>query len=320
MHIIKKIGVLVILTLACLSSVYAQDSGKFHSFSLSPQLGFLYGQSDEIVYKFPGKDLFYSRLYWDIKPLFYGGLTADIGPKYPQKKRGFLAALDLRFGLPLKVGIMEDWDWLNILYDYPTHYSIHDAISRDAIFTDLSAGYSAHFHDRFTLNILGEFSYMHFSWSAINGYIQYPPPDPLENYLPWDENYEKKHFKGKLIKYTQDWLILSPGISLKWDIGRFFSLSGFFNYSPLLFCIAMDNHLQRKNIYYDYLSFGRYIKGGGEIIVLPLNKISYALSVSYKSINGIRGDTYFDSIHYLDTAGAGYSSLDFRFAVKYSLF
>ena len=319
MDIIKKMGALVILMLVCLSSVHAQDSGIPFDFSLSPLFGFLYGQSDEIVYKFPGKDLYYSKLYWDVKPLFYGGITGGLGPKYPQMRHGFLAELTLRFGLPLRVGKMDDWDWLNMGLDYPTHYSTHDANSSNSIFADLSAGYSMRLLDRLTLNISGEFSYMHFSWSANNGYTQYPPPDPSDNYLPWNENYEKKYFSGKVIKYSQDWLFFSPGISLKWDISRLFALEGFFNYSPLLFCVARDHHLQRKSVFYDYLFFGRYIKGGGEITFLPLNKTSLLLSASYRLITGIRGNTYLDSIYYQDTAGAGYSAIDLRLALKFSL-
>jgi len=319
MPIIKKIQALVILTSVCLYSAYSQDAGEAFDFSLSPLLGFLYGRGEEIVYKFPETDLYYSRLFWDIKPLFYGGIKADFGPKYPERKHGLKAALTLKFGLPLKVGSMDDWDWLNMALNRPTHFSSHEADSDAAISADLSAGYTTRLTNSLTLNAFVEFSCMRFSWSASNGYTQYPPPDPSESYLPWDENYEKHYLNGKVIKYSQNWLSFSPGVSLKWDISRLCSIEGIFNYTPLVFCMARDDHLQRNRTYFDRLAFGHCIKGGGELTFLPLDKTSVVVFISYNLITGIRGNTYSDNIRYDNIAGAGHSSFDMGIAFKFRL-
>jgi outer membrane protease len=318
---IKKIGVLVILIAFFLSPAFAEAVNGSSGFTLSPNIGILYGHSEEIVYKpAPNQNLYQSELLWDLKPLLYVGLGADFGPLDSSKKQGFAAALSFKAGLPLKTGIIEDSDWDNLVPNYYlTRYSRHDAYSRTAILLDVSAGYFRRFFDSLALNVYGEFSFMHFSWSGRDGYIQYATETSAGLYLPWNSNLPRNYVYGELIQYKQDWFILSPGVSLDWDMNRLFSLKAFFSYSPLIYCADRDDHLVGKKTFLDYLSFGNCFKAGGELTLSPSLNTSLSLSASYKRISGTRGDTLYQSMRYKDEAGAGYMALDLGLAVNFRL-
>jgi outer membrane protease len=159
---IKKIGVLVSIITIFLVPIGAETSG----FSISPTVGFLYGHAEEIVYKFPGSDLYLSELLWDLKPLLYAGIAFDFGPRDPFKHDGFTSALSLKYGLPLKTGIHENRDWDNFQNHHLTHFSRHDAFSRGAFFFDISAGYSWRLNTTLALITYGMFTYMRLSWSG----------------------------------------------------------------------------------------------------------------------------------------------------------
>jgi outer membrane protease len=300
--------------------------GESYDLSLSPLGGFLYGQGEEIVYKYPDSDQYLSELLWDLKPLWYAGLGVDFGPKNPFERHGFIARARLKFGLPLKAGFLEDRDWAASHAHYLTNYSRHDTYVLNAILGDLSAGYSWHI-GAFSIAAYGEFSYMRFSWSGEDGYVQFPK-DSSGNYrddLPWNDGLSKDYQHGMVIRYSQNWFILSPGFSLAWKISRFFVLEGNFNYSPLVYCADRDDHLLADFITLDYPVFGHYINGGGRFIFSPVKNLDLVFHVSWRYITGSRGDLYESKyggpyICYAGGAGTGYSSLDIGLAAKIRIY
>jgi hypothetical protein len=90
----------------------------------------------------------------------------------------------------------------------------------------------------------------------------------------------------------------------------------------LIYCSARDDHLDESKVitYYDSGSFGHYIKGGGGLTFSPNNKLDLSLSLSYRYINGPRGDTVKNSFKFSEIAGMGYSALDLGVAVRYYIF
>jgi len=314
--IIRKISGLIILAAFFLSSAFAENGVGNYGFTLSPNIGILYGQSEEIVYKEPPlQNIYLSELLWDLKPLLYAGLGVDFGPLDSTGKKGFAAALLFKAGLPARTGIIEDRDWISPPNEvYLTHYSRHDAYTKTAIFLDVSAGYLWRFFDSLALNAHGEFSYMHFSWSGTGGYSQYSV------YFPWDSNLPKTYYAGEVIQYRQNWFILSPGITLDWKMNRLFSMKTNFSFSPLIYCSDRDDHLLTDITFLDYLYFGRYLKAGGEVILSPSQNTGISLFASYKHISGVRGNT-FQGTRLLaeDSAGAALSSLDMGLTVKFRL-
>jgi len=315
---IKKITGLVILTAFFLSPAFAEAAN--YGFTLSPNIGILYGHSEEIVYKDPPYQNFYlSELLWDLKPLVYVGLVADYGPLDRSVTRGFTAALSFKAGLPLRTGILENRDWLNRDKDFVTWYSRHDTYSRTAVLLDASAGYLWRFAGSLAFSAYGELSFMHFSWSGKDGYRQYTL-ETSDGYPPWDSGLPKSYYTGEVIQYRQNWFVLSPGVSLNWDMNRLFSMKAFFNYSPLIYCAARDDHLVLGTTFFDYPYFGHYLKSGGGFVLSASTNTSLSLFLSYNYITGPRGDTFQGGKRVAeDGAGAAYSSMDLGLAVKLRL-
>jgi outer membrane protease len=314
---IKGIGVLVILAALAPAHAGADEGGKY-GFSLSPALGFLYGQGEEILYKYPGRDQFVSQLLWDLKPLLYAGLGADFGPRDPFANRGFAASASLKLGLPLRTGAMEDRDWLNEEYDHLTNYSEHDAYSRFAFLADLSAGYSWRLTDFLAMRAGGEFSFMRYSWLAKDGYYQYTYPPYLR---PWNQSITKNEIQGKVIKYTQNWFIVSPFLSFKLKLHRLFALEGKFAYSPLIYVYARDEHLLTDTEFLDMLFGGSFFDWGGRVFFTASNNMEFSASVSYRRISGPRGNSYYTDhgkfYQNLYNGGAGFSALDSSLGVRF---
>lgn len=327
MHILRRIAVLVSITFLFLLPVTSE--AKPWSFTISPQIGFIYGQAVEIVYKSPNSNLNLSELLWDLKPLVYTGFSADFFPRDPAERHSFFTGLDFKCGLPLKAGAMEDRDWMNNKFDYFTHYSRHDAYSRHAVLIDLSTGYSWRLTSFLYLKAYADFSYMRFSWSAKDGYIQYPTYDSSTEYPKWTDNLPKNYIDGELIRYAQNWFIFSPGLTITAKLNRLFAFEGSFNISPFVLCADRDDHFERGRYFKDYLSGGRFVKSSGVLIFSPLKNFDVILDFSYSHITGTRGyvDTYSTGAYgdlYLGRdegiAGAGYSSFDLGLAARIRLF
>ena len=321
---IKKITGLVILTVSFLFPAFAETVKGNYGFTLSPNIGILYGHGEEIVYKDPPRqNLYLSELLWDMKPLLYAGFGADFGPMDPSGRRGFAAALSFKAGLPARTGVIENRDWISPPnQNYMTHYSRHDAYSGTAFLLDVSAGYFWRFFDSLALNVYGEFSFMHFSWSAKDGYSQYASQllESPDYYSPWDNSLNKTPYYGEVIRYKQNWFVISPGVALDWNMNRLFSLETYFNYSPLIYCADRDDHLRTRATYLDYLYFGHYIKSGGELIFSASQKTDLSLFFSYKYITGPRGDIFQGGrLLASDSAGVAHSSMDLGLAVKFRL-
>ena len=330
---IRKIGILVsifFLFFSLAAPVRADEAnppGRY-SFSLSPLMGMLHGQAEELVFEPIGGDRLLSELLWDLKPLVYLGLALDFSPRDPFRDSGFIAAASIKFGFPFRSGTHENRDWLNRQHGLLTHFSQHDVFVLNAILADISAGYSWRLNDSFAFRAFAEFSFMHFAWSGENGFVQYPPPN--EPFPPWHSGLPKRNLYGMVIRYSQNWFIFAPGISLMWRFSPRFSLEGNFSYTPLIICNARDDHLRNAppagTVYWDFMSSGHYINGGGSFIFSPRDNMDFSLAVSYRHITGTRGKTYIQENNFgqisrstLSDAGAGFSALDISLAARIRL-
>jgi len=320
---IGKIALFVIFIGFFLSPAFAEEKLSGFGFSIAPSFGILYGQANEIVYKSSQSGILNSELQWNLKPLFYAGLAADFGPADNFSKHGFIGNLSFKMGIPQKTGIIEDRDWLYENSSALTNYSRHDNFSERAILADLSLGYSFPMLRFVALGINLDFSYMHYYWLARDGYYQYLDSDKNGNILPdqtWNNEIPKVNLEGTVLEFTQDWYIFSPGIFLKFRLGRFFSLNGNVNYSPLIYCIDKDDHLLTGKTYLDYLFYGQYLKGSGGLTFSPANNLDFFLFLSYSTIIDSRGDTYIYSVKYPGIAGGGFAAFDGGLSVRLRFF
>jgi len=315
-------------------------------FAVSALGGFMWGRGKEIVYHgIPplNDNPYYSLLLWDFKPLIFFGVSLDYAPPYPWLKNGFYGSLSLKVGLPLRTGVIEDFDWMGVNLDYITHYSQHDAFSRSTfsdLFTgfgtftaNLDLGYSWSFYDNCWLRPYGEFSFYRFSWTSIDGYTQYGPNNTVESpdHKPWDPNstqFPKNTSSGPAIYYSQNWMIFAPGISAGVNFMEYFNFSLFISITPLIYGAHRDDHLSasKEYVYLDYLFGGFYMRNGMTfefVPYIPLKNLSIMLSAVMLSLNGSRGDNYISKFGgtyevYPGTAGGGFNFGEFTVAVKYT--
>ena len=278
-----------------------QKAQTIDTVSQTPFLGYIHGQAEEIVYEMPGNSRYLSLLLWDLKPHFYAGLTLDFSPRNPFQNKGFLASGSIKLGLPNTTGLSQNFDWLGEGDDF-THYSWHDVYTKRSLHADILFGYSWRLVDSLALRIYGEFSFMHFSWEARDGFGEYPFGDMM--------------FIGTVVEYMQNWFILSPGISIEYGLNDSISIEGNISYSPLIFCIARDHHIHRDTVFYDYPGFGHSIKWGGSLTFSPDPNVNYTLSFNHRLITGSRGNSYIDNVRYKDAGGAGLSAINLSIGAR----
>jgi len=319
---IGKITPFVIFIAVFLTPVFAEEKQSGFGFSVIPFIGMINGQMNEIVYRNSYSDTLQSELQWDLAALFYAGLAVDFAPVNNFSRHGFIGNLSFKLGIPQRTGIMEDRDWQ---YETPgalTNYSRHDNFSERIIMADLSLGYSFPLVNFIALGINLDFSYMYFYWIASDGYYQYLESDSSGNILPgqtWTDAIPKVKLKGRVLEYTQNWLIFSPGLFLKARLGGLFTLNVNLNYSPFVYCADRDEHLLINRTFLDYLYYGQYFKGSGGITFSPMNNFDLTLFLSYSSITDSRGDTYISSVKYPGIAGVGYSAFEVGLSARMRL-
>jgi outer membrane protease len=259
-----------------------------YTVSLELDTGLLYGHAEESVYA-PDGSRELARLDWDMKPLFYTGARLDFSRIDPLERTGFFVSLSVKFGIPAVTGVMEDRDW-----NYQgllTDFSRHDNSTEGALLFDGSIGLSLPFRSLMVFNVYGAFSWMRFSWAGRDGYGQYlkdagyNPAVPLHS-LP------KTPYAGTVITYTQDWMLLYPGVSVLLPLSPFFFLRLSFQGSPFVFCAARDSHITTNAEFRDRVLWGLYLEPGAELGFTFYRRCSLSLSVSYRMTEGDRGTTW----------------------------
>ena len=305
---------LSVMVIIPLSGQQTTPSLSPYTLSLDFTLGGKYGQAEEIVYKDPSSNTILSELLWDLKPLFYWGILVDYSRRNPLEAGGFFVHASLQAALPGRTGNMEDRDWQG-KDDALSHFSSHDNYTDGAWFFDLSAGLSLPLFSRIWMQVYRAFNYMNFHWSAREGYKQYAEAINDE-YQPWSPAIPQAPFYGPGILYSQDWFIFSPGLSLHLPFFRYFQAALYFQISPLIIGIAVDDHLQRDLQFTDSVFFGLFMEPQGEFVFSPHERFDISLKVSYRFIRGPRGNTRIEDTTSGKTAekpyagGAAYSVLD----------
>ncbi|MDR2718505.1 MAG: omptin family outer membrane protease [Treponema sp.] len=315
---ITAFAVLVIM-LHCAQPAFSQEEqAASYAVSISTELGIFYGRAEEIVYPSSGyKAPLLSQLLWDIKPVVYYGLGLDFSRAQPMTRWGFFTNLSLKNGIPGNSGNMEDRDWLSPQHAALTNYSIHDNITNQLFFFDVSAGFSFPLKHIVLLKTYLTVSYMYFDFSGQNGAGLY---DPETN----PNNGGVKIFDGKVINYTQEWFIIAPGVSLGYHFNSHFYAELVFQISPLVFCNDLDDHLRRDIQFRDYMRGGLFLEPGFHFSWFAGKRIELSLEFAWWYIRGTWGETYIKypgstTYNREGTAGARLSMIDTGLCLKIHL-
>jgi hypothetical protein len=140
---------------------------------------------------------------------------------------------------------------------------------------------------------------MNFSWAASGGSRLHPN--------------NHGYYVGTVITYTQEWNIISIGVSFYGAFNRYFDVDISIKLSPLIWCTAVDNHISDK-IFTDSMFGGFFFEPGLLFSFTPNDFFKLSLSVTYRNISGARGNTKIEkgqAVYYdYNIGGAGYSVFD----------
>jgi len=229
-------------------------------FSFSPSIGSTYGVMNEYVFDTStGKDIKLSELNWDVIPICFVGLGANVS----------YSIFDFSFYAMNYFGSasasMRDSDWQNFNdRNMKTNYSISEnTINKAFAFgTDfkVSAIKNSFVDFKGTLSL----EYTFFDFSARNGYGWYG--DRVHTKLPmdvaWNDPRAMFYGVGKLsgIDYQRSHFFTWTGLELSFSPIRFVTLCASFSVSAFSLVTSLDTHY-RKTSYYDRsLSFFSGIK------------------------------------------------------------
>jgi hypothetical protein len=323
----------------------AEEKKSSYALSMGVESGILYGASYEIVYDSASSRRYLSELQWDIKPLLFAGLSAELRPRNLLDRIGFFTAFEIKAGLPGKTGVTEDRDWFPNVPTAPgslTHFSSHENQTKAAFLADLAGGVSFPLGKTAVVKLSLNFLYMFFKHEAWNGYAQYglySPDSSLtdasnSNYnkyendhcVPWQPDWYKFYIFGLGMDYTQHWFILSPGIALVIP-GKRASFSFSAAVSPAIACIAFDNHFRGVPPFltHERMFGGIFLETEGNFFFAFSDFFGIGLSASYRYIGGTRGDRYdtqyytgneIDTPWYRNIAGAGYRAFQGKAVFK----
>ncbi len=234
--------------------------------SVSTTSGVMLGWVKEFVYQ---GSYTVSELDWPLLPAFYAGATLDVGAK-----SGFLATVDLKLGIPAPVGSMTDSDFLNG-DGVKTDFSQSDGNMESAVLLSLQGGWGIPFEflDGPTgyIEPFLAFEYIRLSWTAQNGYLQYPP-ETSPPYTPWSPSTPQVPVYGTGIMYTQSYIIPAFGAKGLLSLSPAFSMSASLTFSPYLWCFDKDSHYFRQLDFYTTMHNG--------ILVEPELSATYTISGS----------------------------------------
>jgi outer membrane protease len=150
---------------------------------------------------------------------------------------------------------------------------------------------------------------MRFAFTARDGWGQYP----------WGHQV----FAGDVITYEQNWFVLAEGLSIGTRYFYPFALEASFQISPLIYCLAVDEHFLRNYTFVDILKWGVFLEPSVRAF-FTIQHIELSLNFAYRHIGGLRGEAYIrrgDSDFFFSAgeSGAGLSLIDASFLFKLRL-
>jgi outer membrane protease len=251
-----------------------------HSFALELSVdtytGAMYGVSQELVWAtVNGSQYLLSELDWSLQPLILWGIKVEL--KLPS---GFDASIDLQSGAPMQTGYIEDSDWTALDAAHTkTNYSRHENHTESALIIDTLLSWELSPFESISFQFFGQFGYMHFEWTARNGYLEYPPGSP------------KIYIYGTSMAYEQDWLIPAAGLGSQIGIAGGLAVRLSFAFSPFVFCFDVDNHILRGMEYRENMNSGLFFEPKASLQWRFTDKIGFQTDIAWRYITGAIGDT-----------------------------
>ena len=321
----QRIAVFLFIFSAAAAQVrlYAYSLFPNYSIEMGTAAGILSGVSKELVYTDSGSDTLLSELDWAVKPLAYWGIRFDISPN-DSNRSGAFAKFTLKSGIAGNTGSITDTDWLN--YDgVKTHFSEHDCYTEQALLADAQAGWTFPIGPNLSLRPYIGFSYMHFRWTARDGYYQYAAYSG-DDYDTWSSALPKVAVHGTGMSYEQKWLSPLFGLDVSWKASDRWNFTAAIAYSPWIGCADQDDHYLTGYRYNDTTSGSFSIEPKLEAAFRLSDPITLLATSSFRFIHKLRGDIATSRIGTSDSrwvekdmAGVAYSAFDVSVSLSVKL-
>lgn len=207
------------------------------SVSVEARAGMLHGNTQEYVYN-GSKQI--SRLEWDEKTVPYTQVALGFA-----WKRLFLCGT-AQTAVPVKSGVMRNYDYLLPNSNALTHFSRHDAwLDRHNTY-DIGIGYGFAVQNWRISPSIG-FLYANRKWTAADGYLRYAP----EGEALADGNGQERNVTGAVITYEQKISYLYAAVAARYYLLDSIILGAHFRLYPYIWAESMDHHLLRSTEFFD---------------------------------------------------------------------
>lgn len=172
--------------------------------------------------------------------------------------------------IPVRVGMMEDWDYLKEDKTTPTNYSKSELNNNKNYKMKILAGYEFCI-DKFKILPQIGFCYQNKKFESYNGYFQYGSYDN-SNGGYWSSDLQKYRLYGTCITYEQQYFIPSINLQTSYSLNDDWSFLLYGYYSPYIKADASDFHCASKEKMVEY---NDYMKNG--------NGFSIGIGTKYKN-------------------------------------
>ncbi len=253
-------------------------------FTLRLGMGYLSGESNEMVYWPSVNNHKASELTWKIDDLYMVGFGASL-----RAGKWFTVNFDGWFKATDGDGTMDDYDWMQPGGPW-TDWSHHeDTDVTDGSIIDINGEVSFLRTSRVTFNGILGYKRDNFGWESRGGEYIYSVNGFRDVGGSFDDN-------ALAISYEQTLEAPYLGVGIKADFGKF-KLDARTIYSPLVKGEAVDYHHMRNLVTYDDFSDGDMIGVDVAGSYMFSNNLSMEVALSFQSYDTMQGDSEW---HYND--------------------
>ena len=192
---------------------------------------------------------------------------------------GAFVQVEMLSAIPLKCGILNDYDFLLPNSNAISQYSHHSIYLDKRFDFSFKTGYAFKIK-RITLSPYAQITYRLQKWAAHDGYLQYPAGGK------WTGTEAKQELSGNIISYEQSIFLPQFAFRFAGQIANAWKLSMHFAICPYIVADTLDSHFLRKRQFFDTLRGGFAFTIGAQV-----EYKKFSISFEYEWLRVLNGTT-----------------------------